>query len=129
MAAICPPDSAERQIRYCDTTIKKNKEVSIAAHGYQLQQLNKMQVFLPTLTMQKESPAGLVVMDKEVNELAMCSRLVASLPLSLSSAYIASKGSSFFPTNYNEVVADIELLEKSQDRTKGLLKQLTDKIT
>ena len=33
MAAICPPDSAERQNRYCDTTIKKNKEVSIAAHG------------------------------------------------------------------------------------------------
>ena len=39
MAAICPADSAERQIRYCDTTIKKNKEVSIAAHGYWLQQL------------------------------------------------------------------------------------------
>ena len=128
MAAICPPDSAERQIRYCDTTIKKNKEVSIAAHGYQLQQLNKMQVFLPTLKMQKGSPAGLVAMDKKVNELTMCSRLVASLPLSLSSAYIASKGSSFFPTNYNEVVADIELLEKSHDRTEGLLKQLTDKI-
>ena len=128
MAAICPPDSAERQIRYCDTTIKKNKEVSIAAHGYRLQQLNNMQIFLPTLKMQKGSPAGLVAMDKKVNELSMCSRLVASLPLSLSSAYIASKGSSFFPTNYNEVVADIELLEKSQDRTEGLLKQLTEKI-
>ncbi len=79
MAAICPPDSAERQIRYCDTTIKKNKEVSIAAHGYRLQQLNNMQIFLPTLKMQKGSPAGLVAMDKKVNELTMCSRLVASL--------------------------------------------------
>ena len=122
MAAICPPDSVERQIRYCDTTIKKNREVSITAHGYRLQQLNKMQVFLPTLKMRKGSPADLQAMDKEVNELSMCSRLVTSLPLTLSSAYIASKGSSFFPANYNKAVSDLELLKKSQDRTEGLLK-------
>ena len=69
-------------------------------------------------------------MDQPVNKLSMCSRLVAwSLLLMLSSAYIASKGSSFFPTNYNEVVSDLKLLEKSQNRTEGLLKQLTDKIS
>ena len=46
MAVICPPDSAEHQICYCDTTIKKNKnkEVFIAAHGYRLNQLKNTSV-------------------------------------------------------------------------------------
>ena len=33
MAAVCPVDSVERQICYCNTTIKKSKEASIAAHS------------------------------------------------------------------------------------------------
>ena len=42
IATICPANSADRQICYCDNTIKMSKELAITTHRFWLQQLSKM---------------------------------------------------------------------------------------
>lgn len=128
MACVCPEDAAERQTRYNDTTIKKPKNVLIYAHGHRLNEMNLIQKYLPCLKNKKGAPADLPRMDKPKTELEMCNRLVSTLPLSLSTQYFASKGVNHFPIDYEKLMGDIELIEKSAERQESLFKQLTDKV-
>ena len=117
-------DAAERHRRYLSTTIKVPwPKVKVAQGIARCVVLNDLTKYLPTLKSQEGSPASLPRLDKPYSELEMCTFVLSALPMSLSTAYWASKG-VHFPTCLKKLQQDLELVETQQMCHEKIMDQL-----
>ena len=103
---VCPKDAAKRHMRYLETmvcyTAHKQAEIKVVAWSSRLAELNKMTKYLPCLKHTLNSPAQLLPANQSMNEIRMCTMLLASLPVQLASSYFPTHD-QHFPTDYNGI--------------------------
>ena len=87
--------------------------------------MNAMIQYLPCLKHIKGLPADMPTMNKKFSELEMCTNLITSLPMKMSTAYYASKG-QHFPTNFKKLKEDLTLIKAQvhcQDKIINKMRQ------
>ena len=126
MLLVCDQDAAERVKRYMTTNIRKADVVSIVQLCSRLQDMNAMIQYLPCLKNSLGSPADMPTMNKKFSELEMCTNLISTLPMKMSTAYYASKG-KHFPTDFKKLEEDLILTEAQVQRQDKLINELRSK--
>ena len=123
MLLVCTQDAAERTKRYMSTTIKLQDPVTIVQHVSRLTSMNQMIKYLPCLKHVEGSPTDMPTMNKPFSELEMCTILITTLPLRMSTAYYASKG-QHFPQDMKKLEEDLILVEAQVQRQDKIMREL-----
>ena len=124
--SVSTQDAAERHKRYVSTTVKKADNVTIVQLFARLIQLNDMTKYLPCLKHVEDSPDDLPKMNVPFTELEMCTNVIASLPLSISTGYYAQKG-MHFPTKLTQLKEDLIRVTASVQRHDKMIADLRAK--
>ena len=79
--------------------------------------------YLPCLKHVEGSPTDMLTMNKPFSELEMCTILITTLPLRMSTAYYASKG-QHFPQDMKKLEEDLILVEAQVQRQDKIMREL-----
>lgn len=126
MLLVCTQDAAEKMKRYMTTTVRLADVVKIVQQVSRLEAMNLMIPYLPCLKHMEGSPAGLPTMNTSFSELEMCTNLISTLPMKMSTAYYASKG-QHFPTSMKKLEEDLILVEAQVQRQDKMINELRSK--
>ena len=123
MLLVCTQDAAERIKRYMTTTVRLADVVKIVQQVSRLESMNQMIKYLPCLKHMEGSPADMPTMNKPFSELEMCTNLIATLPMKMSTAYYASNG-QYFPVSMKKLEEDLILVEAQVQRQDKIMREL-----
>ena len=126
MLLVCKQDAAERVKGYMTSNIRLADAVTIVQLCSPLQDMNAMIQYLPCLKHSEGSPADMPTMNKKFSELEMCTNLISTLSMKMSTAYYASKG-QHFPTNFKKLEEDLILTEAQVQRQDNMINELRSK--
>lgn len=126
MLLVCTQDAAEKMKRYMTTTVRLADVVNIVQQVSRLEAMNIMIPYLPCLKHMEGSPADLPTMNSQFSELEMCTNLISTLPLKMSTAYYASKG-QHFPTSIKKLEEDLILVEAQVQRQDKMINEIRSK--
>ena len=126
MLLVCTQDAAEKMKRYMTTTVRLADVVKIVQQVSRLENMNQMIKYLPCLKHMEGSPDNLPTMNSQFSELEMCTNLIATLPMKMSTAYYASKG-QHFPTSMKKLEEDLILTEAQVQRQDKMINELRSK--
>ena len=124
--SVSTQDSVERHKHCISTTIKKADIVTIVQLLSHLTVLNEMTRYLPCLKHIENLPSDLKKMNVPFTKLKMCTNVIASLPLLISTWYYAQKG-MHFPTKLNTLKEDLICITLSVQRHDKMIADIRAK--
>ena len=105
------------------TTIRLADAVTIMQQCSRLEDMNAMIQYLPCLKHREGSPVKMPTMNKLSSELEMCTNLIATLSMKMSTMYYASKG-QHFPTDFKNLEEDLILVEAQVQRQEKIINKM-----
>ena len=127
MLWVCTQDAAERLKRYMLTTVRLADGVDVVQLFSRMDAMNRAIPYLPCLKHMKDAPADMPTMNQKFSELEMCTNVISTLPLKMSTVYYSSKG-QHFPQDIKKLEEDLILVEGQVKRQDKIINELRAKV-
>ena len=126
MLWVCTQDATKRLKRYMLTTVRLAEDVDIVQLFSRMDVMNRAIPYLPCLKHMKDAPTNMPTMNKKISELEMCTNVISTLPLKMSTVYYSSKG-QHFPQDIKKLEEDLILVKGQVKRQDKIINELRAK--